>query len=75
LKNQNGGPAFPTLKAKMTADDAVRFEGMSLLDYFAGQALTGLLADGSRGAYDAQARSAYRFAEAMIEERERRAKS
>jgi hypothetical protein len=55
--------------------------GMSLLDYFAGQALAGLLAfspDGTDASgqmrFGDAASDAYRYAEAMIREREKRAK-
>lgn len=73
----DGGPAFPV-------PDLSGWDGMSLLDYFAGQALIGMLAseagrDGvcrrpSDGEYfdEACARGAYSFACAMLAERELR---
>jgi hypothetical protein len=49
--------------------------GMTLLDYFAGQALNGMLADYNRiGEYRYYAFYAYNFAESMLQERERRMK-
>ena len=63
-KINNGGPAFP-----VTLDhrECVGAYGMSLRDYFAGQALTGLLADQKRdGLLTAYADDAYAFADAMI---------
>jgi hypothetical protein len=47
--------------------------GMTLRDYFAGQALVGLLAGRTRGAEftpEEAASSAYRIADAMIKERD-----
>ena len=47
--------------------------GMTLLDYFAGQALAGLLSGGWRPNDNAQAAvDLYSIAQAMIKERERR---
>ena len=40
----NGSPAFP-FAFKSNSGDSVVNEGMSLLDYFAGQALNGVLSD------------------------------
>ena len=64
----NGGPAFPT----GVASDA----GMSLRDYFAGQALIGILGSHVRGGVDvdlddvgAVAEAAYRYADAMLKAR------
>lgn len=48
-------------------------QGMTLLDYFAGQALAGMLADPDvNGPPGAVAIIAYNFAEAMLGEREKR---
>ncbi len=70
---KDGGPAFPCL-----VDDRTVNDGMSLRDYFAGQALVGLLASpvspnregvpvtSSRG----YANSAYLWADSMIAARE-----
>ena len=66
-KPNDGGPAIPCTDAK-----GFTSEGMSLRDYFAGQALAGMLADetkqGSRGNY---AEDAYDIADAMLAEREK----
>lgn len=63
-----GGPAFP-LVHEVLPDG----RGMSLRDYFAGQALQGLLAstDAHSALPDAGplAKHAYRFADAMLAER------
>ena len=71
----NGGPAFPV----PTGSGFV--EGMTLRDYFAGQALIGYMLDCS-AAYSSDqrdeaasipeyAREAYRIADAMLAEREK----
>lgn len=66
----NGGPAFPIPHTIADANDPAFKRGnggMSLRDYFAGQALTGLLADQKRdGSLTAYADDAYAFADAMI---------
>ena len=66
-KPNDGGPAFPCTDAK-----GFTSEGMSLRDYFAGQALAGLLAcmktTGSKKEF---AMDAYTQADAMLAEREK----
>lgn len=48
-------------------------QGMTLLDYFAGQALAGMLADPTvTGPCAKVAESAYNFAQAMLDERAKR---
>ena len=65
----NGGPAFP-IKGRGAFDlELVQAEGMSLRDWFAGQALVGITAhptnnDAEGGAFFAG--EAYRMADAMI---------
>ena len=59
----DAGPAFPTFGS------ATQIVGMSLLDYFAGQALVGLLASGDWD--ETPVPDAYLFATAMLNERER----
>jgi hypothetical protein len=65
----NGGPAFP-----IPYDDRPHayeaHPGMTLRDWFAGQALAGQLSDGA-GVWPAKdcARFSYAFADAMIEAR------
>ena len=59
---KTGGPAFPR--------DGSNQLGMTLRDYFAGQALTGLLAaDNSTGCAEFLADAAYVAADAMLIER------
>lgn len=62
-----GGTAFPQLRQFGSSP------GMSLLDYFAGQALVGMMADpDEHGRPEDAAEAAYRFAEAMLRERAKR---
>ena len=73
-------PAFPhgPLGSSFTSDTGItthQFDahpGMTLLDYFAGQALVGMLFPGAGGQCDTFARFAYDQAEAMLEERKRK---
>lgn len=71
-------PAFPTEwsnglepgEPMQTGPHAAQYPGMTLLDYFAAQALAGLLATGGGALYTTPA-LAYRYAEAMIKTREK----
>lgn len=79
-KKQDGGPAFPVATGGITGGrDAA---GVSLRDYFAAAALTGLLSglpaaalgrgeEIPRGS-QTYAAAAYRLADVMLEEREKR---
>lgn len=60
-------PAFP--REDYQCDDAPGQRGMSLRDYFAGQAMIGLNLKDPWGASDIQARLAYDKADAMLAER------
>ena len=61
----DGGPAFPS--------DRFGERGMSLRDWFAGQALAGLIAcPNTSGGEKDFARNAYKLADAMLAERETR---
>jgi hypothetical protein len=66
-KNDDGGPAFPHSVAVAPSGDVYGsdyFGGcMSLRDWFAGQALAGLLANASN---QVDARVAYAIADAML---------
>jgi len=60
---ETGGPAFPFNYGQ---------QGMTLRDYFAAAALTGMLASPARDYdFDGAADDAYRYADAMIRERDR----
>lgn len=65
-------PAFPTIDANTNAGD-YGTPGMTLRDYFAAKALTGLIVADSRERYTAEviAKSAYELADAMLKERDR----
>lgn len=69
----DGGPAFPNRVDTVEDGDIVPMEamGMSLRDYFAGQALNGLVSDpNNRGKFETYASDAYSFADAMLKARE-----
>ncbi len=69
----DGGPAFPSTQMRIGGNPAYH-DGMSLRDYFAGQALTGFLAmcsaagETQPGPEDA-AEHCYRIADAMLAQR------
>ena len=77
-KIDDGGPAFPVpIAAHASGDTVPAFDwGMSLRDWFAGQALVGLMAatahpesggpSHSYGGNDGLARTAYALADAML---------
>ena len=75
-----GGPAFPTPMVNSPNDGVVpvtafgEFGGITIRDYFAGKALTGLLAMCAGegvvcGTYDDAAKVAYKHADAMMKAR------
>lgn len=68
----DGGPAFPVTASTGDPRDGVYCrDGMTLRDWFAGKALSGILADpNSDGSYKGVAESAYGFADAMLAARE-----
>jgi hypothetical protein len=70
MLNEHDESAFP-VEVGQTCDD---LRGMSLFDWFAGQALSGLLSDPTieRCSPEGFASSSYDYAEAMMNERKRR---
>jgi len=75
MKN-DGGPAFPVSRGHFTDDwkllSSDGMPGMSLRDWFAGQALSGLLAyESQRATPTDAAAAAYTAADAMLAEREK----
>ena len=64
---KNGGPAFPTHSTMQPLDT----RGMTLRDYFAGQALAGMLADPNVGTREETAECAYDMADYMLAAREK----
>ena len=68
---KDGGPAFPTDSEQQNGPHSWHYEGLSMRDYFAGQALAGCLAnDNVRGSFGDIASDAYKQADAMIAQRE-----
>ena len=73
---KDGGSAFPF--SETFQDDhgnvEVKYtnEGMTLRDYFAGQALSNLIMTGVRGGANHIALQAYEIADAMLKSREKR---
>ena len=66
-KRDDSGPAFPAIR---TYDgEQVRYPGMSLLDWFAGQIISGLMANTGGVSREMLAAAAYRTADAMLAER------
>lgn len=75
--HDDSGPAFPCAPDKWVDMDGVwhmrQACGMSLRDYFAAAALTGLLACPTRrGAFGGYSRDAYRLSDAMLKARAER---
>ena len=71
MKTNDGGPAFPcTAVAK---DFEMVYEGMTLRDYFAAKAMTGMLANSridEHGDMSKLAAHVYKLADAMMKVRE-----
>jgi len=87
MTTETGGAAFPGPQAKVMIpphmalhahDIQVQHNGMTLLDYLAGQALAGMCVDDGNADFDGWnvdgiAFHAYRIASAMLTERAKRA--
>ncbi len=71
MSKPDGGPAFP--REDYQGDNAPGQSGMSLRDYFAAAAMSGLLSWTPEGDSKIQdcAWDAYRYADAMLAEREK----
>jgi hypothetical protein len=76
-KINDGGPAFPFEYEMSVGLGRVPHTGMSLRDWFAGQALAGMLDFSECTSYDISgnasadiARTAYRIADALLQSRE-----
>ena len=69
---QTGGPAFPRAGVNLYGNIKGSQEGMTLRDYFAGQALVAFiqLAKVSNIDIEQAASVCYKFSDAMIEERD-----
>ena len=66
----NGGPAFPTKSYNIERDVMTREEGMYLRDYFAAEAMQGMMHDVTQPRADVIASWAYEMADAMLKARE-----
>ena len=67
-KQDNGGPAFPMCMPTAAGTGVVY--GMSLRDYFAANAMQGMLAGAERGLDADIAKYAYKLADAMLRARD-----
>jgi hypothetical protein len=65
-----GGPAFPTLDYIQPSKLATNQDGMTLRDYFAAKAMSGMMSDPSRDMHPvALGKYSYELADAMLEVR------
>ena len=74
MSDRTGGPAFP-IPDTYYPNGQIQFgaNGMTLLDWFAGQALAGLVSRlAYSGMFEDAAETAYKHAEAMLAEKSRR---
>ena len=67
----DGGPAFPTENERQTGENSYHYAGMTLRDWFAGQAVAGILARGLPVEIEGRSHipipeAAYIIADAMI---------
>jgi hypothetical protein len=67
-ERNEGGPAFPVVETHPVHGSRIDF-GMTLRDYFAGQALAGLQFMDTERTYDTDAHNCYQMADAMIKAR------
>lgn len=71
MSKAKNDPAFPVAENHQVADECAWTQGMTIRDYFAAQALIAL--SGMVEADEVRwARRAYKLADAMLEEREKR---
>lgn len=74
---ENGGPAFPCQETFLPSGQIVRGTGLSMRDYFAAKAMTGMLAATDRPIsidphiYAREAGVAYAIADAMLKARQK----
>jgi hypothetical protein len=78
MKTNDGGPAFPHVMSHcQTANESEMYPGLSLRDYFAAAALTGILSNVQAMRanppllHAERAEAAYKAADAMLAEREK----
>lgn len=68
MSQNSGGPAFPVQSDPLLLDGST---GMTLRDWFAGMALSGLLAPALNVHVPEMAEAAYRMADAMLTARDK----
>lgn len=73
MTDKDGGPAFPQTEYRKLGEveRADTTGGLTILDYFAAQALAGMLSLAGSAEPVATARGAYVYADAMLAEREK----
>lgn len=72
MSDKYGGPAFASTLKICGCDAQARHQGMTLRDYFAAAALTGLIASPDAVNDDSKiARAVYVYADAMLEARKK----
>ena len=84
MKNDDAGYAFPRPMSQFSEDKKFTAfydeqEGITIRDYFAAKALVGMLSNGGKkvaeapdgSLYEPMAHHAYKFADAMLKEREK----
>lgn len=72
-ERKDGGPAFPAYETNDVGELEREFKGMTLRDWFAGQALAGMNANQSwdENGWKDRALQAYAAADAMLAERDK----
>ena len=72
MRRDDGGQAFPMPQAETSQGGHWEENGMSLRDWFAGQALAALIAhyEGQDGSMDGIPASAFQYADAMLAARD-----
>jgi hypothetical protein len=70
MTKKDGGPAFPMV-GQIDEFRSVAITGMTLRDWFAGQALAGVMEKYAYVRPEANAKEAYALADAMIAQREK----
>jgi hypothetical protein len=73
MSKKNGGQAFPSVSISSEEIHSYREEGMSLIAWFAGQALQGLVKNyyGRGDSFETIAKDAWEMAQNMIAEKEK----
>lgn len=68
-----GGPAFPGMRSEAFGQDSGHQEGMTLRDYYAGQAMGEMIArwqEGHPNGWDGLAAASFQMADAMLKARQ-----